>query len=208
MARFGRPGSIRGEAAARGVSEHVIRRERSAAEGFSPSIAGGHQGGIRQARKSLRTAEGLRSASEAQIEARNAEFEALRRVRAGEAASIGDAERQLGLPRGSVRKGAPTAFDSRGNVKAADREPALMNVVGPHGVETVIVRGSRARSLAGRHWYAVGQVLRDDWPESRLDKFRGKKDAGIELECDEERLRALFPKGLPKTSPYPRQALR
>jgi hypothetical protein len=41
MARAGRPGSIRGEAAARGVSEYQIRVERAAARGVTPSVGVG-----------------------------------------------------------------------------------------------------------------------------------------------------------------------
>lgn len=41
MARAGRPGTIRGEAAARGVSEYQIRVERGRARGVAPSVAVG-----------------------------------------------------------------------------------------------------------------------------------------------------------------------
>lgn len=41
MARVGAPGTIRGEAVARGVSEYQIRVERAAARGVTPSVAVG-----------------------------------------------------------------------------------------------------------------------------------------------------------------------
>lgn len=47
--RNGRPGSIRGESARRGVTEHTIRKERAVAEGYSSVLAGGHGGGLRGA---------------------------------------------------------------------------------------------------------------------------------------------------------------
>lgn len=206
--RNGRPGTIRGESVRRGISESRIRAERAAAEGLSPSVGRGHGGGIKQARANLRTDAGLRSATPSQLAARNNQLEALRRVRGGEASSVADAEKQLGLPRGSVRKNCPTAFDSRGHLKSADREPALMSVIGPDGVKTVVVRGSRARSLVGQHRIAVDRVLRGEAQDDSLDEFRGKFVAGIELECDEPRLRAMFPDGLPDGSPYPERALR
>jgi hypothetical protein len=59
-----------------------------------------------------------------------------------------------------------------------------MVVFGEDGVEHgVKVRGSRAASLVGEHWSAVGHFLRTG-DESRLIPLRGKSVAGIRLETD------------------------
>lgn len=42
MARAGGPGTIRGEAAARGVTEYQIRKERAQAQGLPARLGAGH----------------------------------------------------------------------------------------------------------------------------------------------------------------------
>lgn len=44
MARAGRPGSIRGEAARQGVTEYQIRKQRAIAQGISPRAGVGKPG--------------------------------------------------------------------------------------------------------------------------------------------------------------------
>ena len=59
-----------------------------------------------------------------------------------------------------------------------------MTVLGGDGVEhEVSVRGSRAASMVGEHWSAIGHYLKTG-DDSRLRKLRGKRVAGIELETD------------------------
>jgi hypothetical protein len=59
-----------------------------------------------------------------------------------------------------------------------------MVVFGQGGVERAVgVLGSRAASLVGEHWSAVGHFL-STGDESRLISLRGKSVAGIALETD------------------------
>lgn len=184
------------------AAEYRARKARAERRGLSVSQARGHGGGVRRAQSRLRSAAGLTSATSAQLRARSDAFEALRRLRAGDASSVTDAERQLGLPRGSLRQALPTAFDERGRVKPGDREAALMNVVGVNGDVTVVVRGNRQRQLAGQHRAAVLGVLAGQLPPSALEKFANKQVAGIELVADVDRLRALDQLGRLEGGPY------
>ncbi len=184
-------------------AEYIARKARGKARGLTVKQSRGHGGGVRKATAALRTEAGLRAASPAQLESRAAGFEALRRLRTGEARNLAEAERQVGLPRGSLRRDYPTAFDASGKVKPADRELAAVKVVGPDGDQVVFTRGSRARALAGRHRQVVQRVLNGELPESALDKFRGKKVGGVELECDLSRLIALDELGRIVGGPYP-----
>lgn len=184
-------------------AEYEARKARAKTRGLTITQARGHGGGVRTATRALRTEAGLRAASPAQLQSREAGFEALRRLRSGEAKSNAEAERQLGLPRGSLRRDFPTAFGSNGKIQKADRELALIKVIGPDGDQVVFTRGSRARSLAGQHRHTVYAVLDGNLPASALNKFRGKKVGGVELECDVDRLAALDELGRVTGGPYP-----
>jgi len=184
------------------AAEYRARRARAERRGLTVKQARGHGGGVRRAQARLRSEAGLKTATGAQLRARSDALEALRRLRSGDASSVTDAERQLGLSRGSLRQSLPTAFDERGRVKPGDREAALMNVVGTGGSVTVVVRGNRQRQLAGQHRAAVLGVLAGDLPPSALERFRNKKVAGIELVADINRLRVLDELGQIEGGPY------
>lgn len=190
------------------AAEYRSRRVRAERRGLTITQARGHGGGVRGAQARLRTEAGLLNATDSQLRARADALESLRRLRAGEARSVADTERQLGLPRGTLRQALPTAFDERGRVKPGDREAALMNVVGPDGDVIAVVRGNRQRQIAGNHRAAVLGVLEGDLPPSALERFRNKKVAGIELETNLDRLRALYDLGRLDGGPYPEVVAR
>lgn len=183
--------------------EYLARRTRGESRGISITEARGHGRGVKGAQAALRSKKGLLSASPRQLEHRSQELEGLRRLRAGEASSPTDAERQLGLSRGSLRKDLPTAFDKRGRVKSSDSEAIVMRIIGTEGDVLAVVRGSRQRKLVGNHRSTVLAVLAGDLPPSALDKFHGKVVSGVELETDLRRLRVLNDAGLIEGGPYP-----
>lgn len=185
------------------AAEYRARVARAERRGQTRTEARGHGRGVRGAQAALRTEKGLLAASEQRLGFRADELEALRRLRGGEAASPADAERQLGLPRGSLRRDLPTAFDGRGRVKPGDREAMLMRIAGSDGDVSEVVRGNRQRRIVGQHRAAVLGVLAGDLPASALDRFRGQRVSGVELETNLDRLRALFDLGRLDGGPYP-----
>jgi len=184
-------------------AEYLARKERASARGLSTTQARGHGGGVRAAQASLRTKKGLAEATSAQLEFRDRELAALSGLRSGEHANPAEAEKAKGLPRGSLRRDMPTAFDSRGRVKTGDHEGAVMSVASTEGVVHIIVTGSRNRQLVGQHWAAIRGVLKDQLDSSALKPFAGKKVSGYELETDINRLRVFEDNGLIVGSPYP-----
>lgn len=187
--------------------EYVGRKAAGARRGLTLTEARGHGRGVRGAANALRTEAGVQSATPAQIDVRTDGLEALARVRDG--VPVRDAEKQLELPRGYLKQNFPTGFDARGRIKPGDREVALMVIVGVDGDQLVIVRGSRNRSLVGRHRIAVLGVLSGELPESALKPFVGKSVSGVPLLTDIGRLRVLFDLDMIKPgSPYPVGAVR
>lgn len=86
-------------------------------------------------------------------------------------------------PRSVARWVGPVLEKRRGRwvARPADRLARLMKILGEGGVATErVVRGSRAASLVGEHWSAIGHYLDHDDP-GRLERFRGKRVAGIAL---------------------------
>lgn len=107
--------------------------------------------------------------------------------------SIEDAAKIEGTDLKTILRRAPSALQKRGRryrVKQFDRIPAVMNLIGPKGPKTVIVRGSKSRSLVGRYLNAVKQYLYHG-DDSALAEFRGKKVAGHTLITNLNKLREL-----------------
>jgi len=119
-------------------------------------------------------------------EARRAAFDALTLMRR-DGLSLGAAAERAGTtPAAVLRHTGPALELERGRYRArpADRLLRVMRVLGPGGVEhEVEVRGSRAASLVGEHWAAIGVYLQTG-DDSRLQALEGKRVAGIWLETD------------------------
>lgn len=93
----------------------------------------------------------------------------------------------------TVRRYADTAVRRTGRtyqVAKGDRLYRRMAVYGPDGRIDVDVRGSRAASLVGAHFNAVGRYLATG-DERVLKPFRSKTVGGIELLTDPNRIELL-----------------
>ena len=129
--------------------------------------------------------------------------EQLHRIRAASVASAMRGDPKLSLPRAARAEGlsaaqvlafAPEAFERHGrswSVTPSDRMPFVMYISSTEGVVERVVRGSRARSLVGRHHNAVERYLATG-DTSALDPFVGKRVAGVELETAPTRLEDQF----------------
>jgi hypothetical protein len=87
---------------------------------------------------------------------------------------------------------------SKGRYAAApsDREPFLMDVLGPRGPVTVVVRGSGARQLNLEHHRALARFAGPDGGDlSTLKRFRGKRVAGVDLLVDPDQIERGFEAG-------------
>jgi hypothetical protein len=119
-------------------------------------------------------------------EARRAALDALALMRR-EQLSLREAAGRAGTTTAAVHRHASPALElERGRYRArpGDRLLRVMTVVGPGGVQhEVEVRGSRAASLVGEHWAAIGVYL-DTGDDTRLRALEGKRVAGIWLETD------------------------
>jgi hypothetical protein len=139
-----------------------------------------------RAPRAVRGSGALAALHPAEQEARRRALDALTYMREG--LSLSHAARRAGTTPAAVLRHAGRALDERvgGRYRArpADRLLRVMVVLGEGGVEhEVEVRGSRAASLVGEHWSAVGHYLRTG-DESRLRRLAGRKVAGIPLEAD------------------------
>lgn len=118
-------------------------------------------------------------------EANRAAFHALELMRAGQ--PLSRAARRAGTTPAAVLRHVGPALERRGGrwvARPGDRLLRVMKVLGEDGVEhEVAVRGSRAASLVGEHWSAIGHYL-ETGDESRLRRLEGKRVAGITLETD------------------------
>ncbi len=126
---------------------------------------------------------------------RRRELDALGQVRRGEA-DVARAERNAGLPRGSLKRTFGPGVDqgSSGSVGA------VLNVLGPGGSVPVLLTSLEERQLVMAHYLAVQAAL-DGRPNS-LQMFRGKSVGNVPLETNLARLRALSEAGLIE-APYP-----
>ena len=80
---------------------------------------------------------------------------------------------------------------ARWTVTPADRMPFLMRISSTDGVVERMVRGSRSRTVIGRHHNAIGQYLATG-DTTVLEPFVGRRVAGVTLETDPGRLEEQF----------------
>jgi hypothetical protein len=110
---------------------------------------------------------------------------ALSRMRR-EGLSLGKAAKREGTTPNTVLRYTGKGMERRGarlRAKPADRLARRMNILGPQGVTTVTVRGSRKASVVADHWNAI-RHYRHTGDDSALRGFYGVTVAGIELETD------------------------
>jgi hypothetical protein len=119
-------------------------------------------------------------------EARRAALDALALMRR-DGLSLREAAARAGTSPTTVHRHAGPALElERGRYRArpGDRLLRMMTVLGSGGVQREVeVRGSRAASLVGEHWAAIGVYL-ESGDETRLRALEGKRVAGIWLETD------------------------
>jgi hypothetical protein len=123
-------------------------------------------------------------------------------VRAG-IHDIRSAETAYAFAPGTLRTQFPSAVDARGRVRGADREPVVMQVLTrERGTVLMVVRGSRKRSLVGRHDAAIAHYQRTG-DTSWLDALEGQRVRGFTLETDPDVIETLDESGALPQGPYP-----
>ncbi|MGH2971097.1 MAG: hypothetical protein ACRDLE_02960 [Gaiellaceae bacterium] len=142
-----------------------------------------------------RAAHAIRSASDfARLDpyerlARRQAFEALTDMRAG--ASLARAARRARTTPNAVLRHVGAALDQapngRWHARVGDRLYRRMQVLGEDGLRTVEIRGSRAASRLSAHANAVREYIYTGDP-SKLERFRGMRVGGVELETDLDRI--------------------
>lgn len=112
--------------------------------------------------------------------------------------TIRTAARRTGVSIGTVRKYASPALttDAFGRLVAtgADRLYRRVKVIGPEGDVFVNTRGSRRASTVGEYWNAVRHYL-STGDEGPLERFRGRRVAGVELETEPDVIDELSRRG-------------
>jgi hypothetical protein len=107
--------------------------------------------------------------------------------------SLSRAAREVGTTPRTVRRYADDALErsSAGRFKArrGDRLLRVMSVLSTDGHVTVVVRGSGAASIVAEHANAVRRYLGGD--TDALDRFAGKRVAGLTLETDPDAIEAF-----------------
>src|SRR5690348_9240996 len=150
---------------------------------------------IRRRRRGTRRVTGAaswRQLPESSKDARLRAFDALARMRT-DGLTLSAAAADAGTTPATVRRYAGPALTRDGGLWQAspfDRLYRRMAAYGPDGRVDVDVRGSRAASLIGRHFNAVGQFLATG-DASVLAPFRGKTVGGVELLTDPVRIDQL-----------------
>jgi hypothetical protein len=131
-----------------------------------------------------------------ELETRRAAFHALDLMRKG--VPLAKAARLAGTTSAAVVSHVGQALERKGGrwvARPADRLLRVMQVLAVGGVEhRVVVRGSRIASLVGGHWWAIRHYL-ETGDTSRLDRFRGTRVLGYELETDLDVIDAWAPRG-------------
>jgi hypothetical protein len=120
--------------------------------------------------------------SPSQREARHRAFEAVGEMRA-QGISLRSASEFVGSTPATVRRYADEALvkeNRRYYATVSDRAYQRLSVLSVDGVVDINTRGSRVRSLVGRHWNAIRRfgVTGD---VSVLAPFKGKRAGGVEL---------------------------
>lgn len=112
--------------------------------------------------------------------------------------TIRTAARRTGVSLGTVRKYAAPVLtkDAFGRLAArkTDRLYRRVHVIGPDGERWIDTHGSRAASTVGEYWNAVRHYL-STGDEGPLERFRGLKVAGVELETDPDVIDELARRG-------------
>jgi len=127
--------------------------------------------------------------SPAQREARHKAFEALGEMRKQQV-SLRVAARRAGTTPETVRRyaGDSLVLEGRRYVPtASDRSYQRMSVLSTEGVVDIDVRGSRARSIVGRHWNAI-QRFAVTGDVGVLSPFEGKSVGGAALVTDPDQV--------------------
>ncbi|MGA2857503.1 MAG: hypothetical protein ABSE40_11570 [Candidatus Sulfotelmatobacter sp.] len=121
--------------------------------------------------------------------ARERSLKALWAMRRGD--TLSKAARDNGVTPRTVRKyiGAALLQDRPGGrirAKKSDRLVRYLQIPGPHGPRDVTARGSKAASEFANYKAVVNRLLRGD--RHAMDKWHGRKIAGIELVTDPKKL--------------------
>jgi hypothetical protein len=118
-------------------------------------------------------------------EARHRAFEAISLMRS-KGTSLKAASKFVGTTPATVRRYANDAIIHEGHryyVTESDRSYQYMSVLSTNGVANVDTRGSRVRSLIGRHWNAIRR-FGETGDVELLKPFIGKRVGGVELATD------------------------
>jgi hypothetical protein len=134
------------------------------------------------------------------------EIERENRHRAYDAVTSGMRDRGLSLSAAAADAGTTPAIVKRyasellvkdgGRYSAtpSDRSYQRMSVLSVDGVADVDTRGSRVRSLIGRHWNAI-RLYGAIGDVSVLTPFRGKRAGGVELASDPDQIEQYLLQG-------------
>jgi hypothetical protein len=123
--------------------------------------------------------------SPSEQEARHRAFEAVTEMRANRL-SLRAAAKFVGTTPATVRRYADEALikeDGRYYATVSDRAYQRMSVLSSEGLVDIDTRGSRVRSLVGRHWNAV-QRFGVTGDVAYLEAFEGKRAGGVALATD------------------------
>jgi hypothetical protein len=125
----------------------------------------------------------------AQREARHKAFEALNEMRSNKV-SLRVAAKKSGTTPETVRRYAGDSLVRQGRrymAKPSDCSYQRMSVLSTDGVVDIDVRGSRARSLVGRHWNAIRRFAATG-DVGALTPFEGKRVGGAVLATDPDQI--------------------
>jgi|ERR1035437_976554 hypothetical protein len=131
-----------------------------------------------------------------QREARHRAYEVIGEMRSRDI-SLQAASRFVGTTPASVRRHAADALvKEKGRYRAttADRAYMRMSVLSVDGVVDIDTRGSRIRSLVGRHWNAI-QRFGVTGDVTYLRPFVGKRAGGMELASDPDLIEEYLRQG-------------
>ena len=129
-------------------------------------------------------------------EARHRAFEAISEMRRN-GVSLKVAAHRVGTTPATVQRyasGALTKEGRRYKATRSDRSYQRMSVLSTEGLRDIDVRGSNARSLAGRHWGAIGRYAATG-DLAILTPFAGKRVGGIELATDPDLIEEYLRRG-------------
>jgi hypothetical protein len=130
--------------------------------------------------------------SRSEREARTRALRAVSRMRR-DGVSLTEAAKREGTTSNTVMRHAASAVERKGRritAKPSDRLARTMPVLGPQGIATVNVRGSRQASVLSSHWNATRRYIHTG-DDSELSGFHGLSVAGVELETDPDVIEAL-----------------